>query len=156
MKIKFMPTIIVFLFLLISANSVAQTHNPVYDSTLAQKLGADDYGMKQYVLVILKTGTNQTADKDFIAQCFRGHMENINRLVREKLMVIAGPLGKNDDLYRGIFVLNVQSIKEGEVLLETDPAVKEGLLSADYYIWYGSAALPEYLPVSEKIWKVKP
>ena len=30
-------------------------HNDVYDAALAQKLGGDDYGMKKYVLVLLKT-----------------------------------------------------------------------------------------------------
>jgi len=38
-------------------------------------------------------------------------------------------------------------------LLETDPAIKEGLLEADLYSWYGSAALPLYLDASDKIWK---
>ncbi|MBN2395104.1 MAG: hypothetical protein JXC36_01425, partial [Candidatus Atribacteria bacterium] len=31
--------------------------NPNYDKSLADKLGGDDYGMKSYFLVILKTGT---------------------------------------------------------------------------------------------------
>ena len=37
--------------------------NPNYDPVLAEKLGGDDSGMKKYILVILKTGTNQTTDK---------------------------------------------------------------------------------------------
>ena len=32
--------------------------NPKYDKILADKLGGDDYGMKSYFLVILKTGSN--------------------------------------------------------------------------------------------------
>ena len=31
-----------------------------------------------------------------------------------------------------------------------------GLLDYDIYQWYGSAALPEYLPFTAKIWKQKP
>lgn len=130
--------------------------NPNYDPELAQKLRADDYGMKSYILVILKTGTNQTTDKEFISDCFRGHMENIKRLVDEGKLVVAGPLGKNDNTYRGIFILNVATIEEAQSLLQTDPAVKEGLLDAELYKWYGSAALPEYLPASDKIWKSNP
>jgi len=41
----------------------AQTSKPVYDSTLAKKLGADEYRMKNYVLVLLKTGTYKAKDK---------------------------------------------------------------------------------------------
>ncbi len=48
----FLSSIILYL------SVVAQTETPVYDSVLARKLGADEYGMKSYVLVILKTGTN--------------------------------------------------------------------------------------------------
>jgi uncharacterized protein YciI len=130
--------------------------NPNFDPELAQKLGADDFGMKRYILVILKTGSNQTTDKDFISECFRGHLDNINRLVEDDKLVVAGPLGKNDNSYRGIFILNVATIEEAQSLLQTDPAIKEGLLDAELYSWYGSAALPEYLPASDKIWKSNP
>ncbi|MGB3198004.1 MAG: hypothetical protein WBB17_09795, partial [Saprospiraceae bacterium] len=37
--------------------------NPNFDKALAEKLGGDDYGMKSYYLVILKTGTNTSTDK---------------------------------------------------------------------------------------------
>ncbi|MBK7988065.1 MAG: hypothetical protein IPK11_14390 [Ignavibacteria bacterium] len=130
--------------------------NPNYDAKLAEKLNADDYGMKKYVLVILKTGNNQSEDKDFISQCFRGHLDNINRLVKEGKMIVAGPLTKNDKTYRGIFILNVSDFSEAKQVLEHDAAIKEGLLDMELFSWYGSAALPEYLPFSDKIWKAKP
>ena len=54
-----MKTILTFLAILLSVTlSLGQKTNPNYDSTLAAKLGADDYGMKKYVFVILKTGSN--------------------------------------------------------------------------------------------------
>ncbi len=56
----------------------------------------------------------------------------------------------------GIFILNVASLEEAHEILQTDPAIKENLLAADLYKWYGSAAIPEYLDAAEKIWKVKP
>lgn len=131
--------------------------NPNYDKTLAEKLGGDDYGMKSYFLVILKTGTNATTDKELIAESFRGHMNNINRLVVEGKLIVAGPLGKNENNYRGIFILNnLKSLEEAKVLLQTDLAIKNGLLDYEIFTWYGSAALPEYLPFFDKIWKLKP
>lgn len=130
--------------------------NPNYNHELAQKLGGDDYGMKSYILVILKTGTNQTTDRSIINESFRGHMDNINRLVEEGKMTVAGPLGRNDNTYRGIFILNVTTFEEAESLLQNDNAIKEGLLDYDLYNWYGSAALPEYLDYSDKIWRVNP
>lgn len=132
------------------------SQNPNYDSELAKKLGADDYGMKSYIMVILKTGNNKTTDQSFINNSFKGHLENINRLVEADELIVAGPLGKNDKTYRGIFILNVTTLEEAEELLQTDPAIKEGLLDVELYNWYGSAALGEYLEFSDRIWKVKP
>lgn len=134
-------------------SSNAQTDNSVYNKALADSLGADEYGMKMYTLVILKTGTNNTEDKTVIDSLFRGHMNNIGRLAAAGKLVVAGPLKKNDKSYRGIFILNVKTTEEAVTLLETDPAIKEKLLEAEIFQWYGSAALPVYLPIHEQIEK---
>lgn len=131
--------------------------NPKYEKELAKKLGGDDYGMKSYFLVILKTGTNTTAEKELISESFKGHMENIKKMVEGGKLIVAGPLGKNENSYRGIFILNnIKSVEEAKELLLTDPAIKNRLLDYEIFTWYGSAALPEYLPFSDKIWKQKP
>lgn len=131
--------------------------NPNYDKALAEKLGGDDYGMKSYFLVILKTGPNTTAEGALVSESFRGHMDNINRLVEEGKLIVAGPLGRNENTYRGIFILDrVASQEMAEELLQTDPAIKNGLLAYEIFTWYGSAALAEYLPFSDKIWKSQP
>lgn len=131
--------------------------NPNYNKELAEKLGADGYGMKNYFLVILKTGANESTDKELINASFRGHMDNINRLVQEGKLIVAGPLKKNENNYRGIFILNnLKSDEEAKELLQTDPAIKNKLLDFEIFTWFGSAAIPEYLPFSEKIWKLKP
>jgi uncharacterized protein len=133
------------------------TTNPHYDPALADKLGGDDFGMKNYFLVILKTGSNTTADEALINHSFREHLNNIHQLVNEGKIIVAGPLGKNENQYRGIFILNnIASLEEAQALLLTDLAIKNNLLDYDIYTWYGSAALPEYLPFFEKIWKSKP
>lgn len=149
---------LLLILLILSAGDIAQAQNanPDYDSTLARKLGSDEYGMKRYVLVILKSGSNTNTDKESSGKIFRGHLDNINRLVKADKLVVAGPLGNNDKTYRGIFILNVATKEEAETWLETDPAIKEKLLEAELYEWYGSAALPEYLKAADKIWKQKP
>ncbi len=127
--------------------------NPKYDKALADSLGADENGMKMYVLVMLKTGPAKIEDKKVSDSLFAGHMQNMNRLVGEGKLIVAGPLQKNDKNYRGIFILNVKTVEEGKALVQTDPAVKSGLLDSELYGWYGSAALPMYLPASEKVSK---
>src|SRR5688500_17421401 len=146
-------TLTLLMFICCTALGFAQTTNANYDSTLAKKLGADEYGMKSYVMVMLKTGPNKTTDKAFIDSCFGGHMSNMDKMVDMGKLVVAGPFGKNDDSMRGIFILNVKDFEEANTLLQNDAAIKEKLLEPVMYKWYGSAALPEYLPASDKVWK---
>lgn len=141
---------------LLTFSAVAQTENPNYDRELAEKMGADAYGMKSFMLVMLRSGSNTTTDQRVIDSCFAGHMENIHRLVEDKKLIVAGPFGKNESSYRGIFILDVANMDEAKDLLRTDPAIREKLLEAEIYPWYGSAALPAYLETSDKIWQKKP
>jgi len=147
---------IVLSFLIFSATANSQNNNPKYDPALAESLGADQMGMKMYVMVLLKTGKNQTTDKIFKDSCFAGHMKNMQKLVADKKLVVAGPFVKNEAQLKGIFILNVTTLAEGKALLESDPAIKEELLEPELYLWYGSAAISEYLDAADKIWKTKP
>lgn len=128
-----------------------QVPDTVYDKKLADSMGADEYGMKMYVLVLLKTGSNTVTDKVVRDSLFAGHMRNIGRLADAGKLVVAGPLKKNEKEYRGIFILNATGIAEANKLLDTDPAVRAKLLEAELYEWYGSAALPLYLPFYKKL-----
>lgn len=138
------------LFLMVSLQVSAQEKKAAYDSALAKKLGADERGMKMYVLVMLKTGPNQTTDKKIIDSCFAGHFSNMTRMAEMGKLIVAGPIQKNEKTYRGIFILNCK-MEEADALLQSDPAIHAGLLDAEKYGWYGSAALPLYLDSVDKI-----
>jgi len=142
--------ITLLLFASLLTPSFAQSNQTSYDSTLAKKLGADEYGMKKYVLVLLKTGSATNVPKSKSDSAFAGHMQNINRLADSGKLVVAGPFFKNDK-YRGIFILNADSLEEGRKLVESDPAVQAKLLDMDLLMWYGSAALAETLEIHKKI-----
>lgn len=148
-----MKLFLVLLFIGFFSLSFGQTTNPDYDSTLAQKYGGDDYGMKSYVFVILTTGNSVIEDKAVRDSLFGGHMDNIQRLVEEGKLIVAGPLGKNELNYRGIFIFDSSDIDEVREWVLTDPAVKEGLLATEIFPWYGSAALPSYIDTHKKIEK---
>lgn len=126
-----------------------------YDSVLAKKLGADDYGMKKYILVILKTGTNNSDNKEKKDSCFKQHLANIGRLAKEDMLIVAGPIAKNDNQYRGIFILSVATKEAAIELLKSDAAISAKYLEYELYNWYGSAALSTYLENVDKVSKKK-
>ncbi len=139
-------------FLLVT--TLLKSQNPNFNDSLAKKLGADPYGMKWYVLVMLKTGNASTTDHHFVDSCFKGHMQNMEVMVKAGQLLVAGPLGKNNKSYRGLFILNMSNVEEASALLLSDPAIKAKLLEPELFNWYGSAALPAYLETSEKVWKM--
>ncbi len=146
--------LLLLVFLSVTLSIQAQKTNPKYDAELAKKVGADDYGMKSYIFVILKTGTNTSTNKIEVDKAFAGHMTNMNTMVEAGKLVVAGPIGENDKNYRGIFILNESDMEKAKILLATDPAIKAKFLDYDIFPWYGSAALSEYLEASDKVWKV--
>lgn len=122
-----------------------------YDAALAQRLGADERGMRQYVLVILKTGPAANLSDEERTRLFNGHMANINRLAEAGQLVVAGPLGANERQYRGIFIFTVSTVEEAAALVATDPAVETGIFAYEAYPWYGSAALMEVPALHERL-----
>lgn len=147
MKLITLFAILVF----VNKSANAQTANKDYDSVLAKKLNGNANGMKRYYLVMLKTGPVNIDDKGKRDSIFGGHMKNIELLASQNKLIVAGPLGKNDKTYRGIFILNTDNKEEAEKMVESDPAVQAKLLAAEYYPWFGSAALQETLGIHKKI-----
>lgn len=141
--------------LLLSIFCFAKT-NAQYNKALADSLGADEYGMKMYYFVILKTGKAEVTDDATKTILFRGHMDNITRLAKEGKLIVAGPLQENANNYTGIFIFSAGSKEEVNEYLKADPAIKAGIFEADVYNWYGSAALPTYLPFHQSIEMKKP
>jgi len=113
-----------------------------FDAELARKLGADERGMKTYVLCILKTGPNDAKVLGKVRESvFAGHFANIGQLANEGKLVVAGPFGKNDRAWRGLYIFNVPTIEEAEKLVILDPAVKAGVFVYELTPWYASAAM---------------
>jgi uncharacterized protein len=127
-----------------------------YDAELAKRLGADERGMKSYVLCILKTGPKDAEVKgDERKEIFAGHFANIGRLADEGKLAVAGPFGKNDKSYRGLYIFNVATVEEAEKLVMLDPAVKAGVFVPELTPWYGSAGMMVVSETHKKIEKPK-
>jgi uncharacterized protein YciI len=119
---------------------------PAYDAALAKRTGADERGMRPYVVVVLKTGPKRMPEGAARDAMFAGHCANMERLSEAGKLVLAGPFMKDPAGWRGLFVFAVADIEEARRLTETDPVIVNGEMVAEYHPWYASAAnmlLPE-------------
>jgi uncharacterized protein YciI len=151
-----MKKLIFFALLAASFGAFAQTPaaktNPEYDATLAKKLGADDYGMRKYVMAFLKTGPTKIADKAKMAEIQKAHLKNITKLADAGKLVVAGPFMDEGEV-EGIFIFDVTTIEEAKALTNTDPAIKAGVLVMQLRSFYCSAALMEVAKTHKKLAK---
>jgi uncharacterized protein YciI len=156
MTMRTLLTIVAATLLAAGARPLAQTASTsggaAFDQALATSVGADERGMRNFVLVILKTGPTKVpagAERD---EMFRGHMANITRLSKEGKLVLAGPFG-GEETWRGLFVLPVADVDEAKRLVATDPVIVKGEMVAEYHAFYGSAALMLLPAAHEKLVK---
>jgi uncharacterized protein YciI len=140
---------------LCSAAATANDTAPGFDAELAERLGADVYGMRIYVLAMLEPGETLIEDAEQLAEIQRGHMAHIRKLAAAGQLVLAGPVLDAEDL-RGIFVLAVDDLEQARALVAEDPAVKAGRLRMRLLRWYGSTALPELAELHARIARQTP
>lgn len=133
-------------------STLTDTTSTSYNSELAEKLGADDYGMRQYVMAFLKSGPNPSADSTEAMELQRAHLDNISRMAEEGDLVLAGPFMDSGEI-RGIYVFDVRTVEEARELTETDPAIQSGALEMELRPWYGSAALMQINEIHGQISK---
>lgn len=122
-------------FTAVSINAAAQNAN---NKEAAKAKPRPEDQIEQYFFVLIKTGPKQDFDSAQKAQLFQGHMANINRLYYEGILKAAGPFGKNDFQWRGIFVLDCKTKEEAEKIVQSDPAVAAGLFAVDISPWYSA------------------
>ena len=148
--------VIIIIMLFACTKQVKETKDnqtlSVFDSSKAAKYGADEYGMKTYVMAFLKRGSNRDLDSTKRAELQKAHLKNISRLAEEGKLVLAGPFYGDGDI-RGIYIFDVDSIEEAKELTETDPAIKAGSLEMELLKWYGTAALLEVKEISKTLAK---
>lgn len=152
--------LLLFLFILIFStacqNQANKTEsNTQYDAELVKRTGADEYGMRKYVIAFLLPGPNRNQSAEEAAKLQKAHMENIGRMAEMGKLVLAGPF-INDSTYSGIYIFDVETVEEAKRLTETDPAIQAGRLDMAFHSWYGSAALKEVNRLHKKLSKNNP
>jgi len=145
-----------FLILISALQVAAQQNQPSahvkFNAEMALKLGADELGMKNYVIAFLKAGPVKLTDSLQRITLQKAHLKNITRMAEEGKLLIAGPF-LDDQPLRGIYIFDVATIEEARQLTSTDPAVKAGTLVMELHPWYGSAALKQIPDLHKMIQK---
>lgn len=138
--------------LLLNTPAAGQQAKPsqVTNPALAKQLGADERGMRNYVLVILKTGPRRVPEGPARDEMFKGHFANIKRLAGEGKLALAGPFGDKND-WRGMFIFAVETPEEAERLVSTDPVIRSGEMVAEFHRLYASAGLMAVNEIHKKI-----
>lgn len=126
-----------------------------FDAGLAERLGADVYGMRTYVMVHLRAGPGLIEDAERLAEIQRGHMAHIRHLSEEGHLIMAGPFLDGGEL-RGIFLLALDDLEQAAELVAGDPAVQAGRLEMELIRWYGSAALMSLPEMHARIASAQP
>jgi len=127
----------------------------MFDAQLANELGADQYGMRAYVMAFLKSGPNPSENADRAAELQQGHMAHIRSMAEQGHLVMAGPFMDAGSV-RGIFIFATDSMEQARAWTEADPAIQAGALEMELRPWYGSAALVQLNEVHEKIARINP
>ncbi|MBK8946705.1 MAG: hypothetical protein IPM32_15735 [Ignavibacteriae bacterium] len=149
---KIIINVLLLSAIVISTNFAQTNTEVVYDSVKAKKYGADDYGMKKYVMAFLKRGPNRNLDSAKSAELQMAHLQNIFRLANEGKLVLAGPFFGESEI-RGIYIFDVENVDDAKKLTETDPAIQQGSLVMELIPWYGTAALMEINQISKTLTK---
>ena len=94
--------------------------------------------VKQYWLVMIKTGPMDSVITDSTerAKLFQGHFSNMGRLHQEGILKVAGPFGKNENKWRGLFIYDCPTLEDAKKYVATDPAISAGIFTVDIVPWW--------------------
>jgi uncharacterized protein YciI len=107
-------------------------------------LGAN---MTRYYMVFLRRSGKPAPPGPELRKIMEGHMDNIQRLARERKLLLAGPFmdQSGPGSLAGIFILATASAEEAHQLVDTDPAVAAGRFTVEIVPWMGPKTLARVL-----------
>jgi uncharacterized protein YciI len=107
----------------------------------------DPVGALDCTLVLLKTGPRRDLSEAERSRVFGGHFGNMQRLARERQLLLAGPFGeqKSDPGLRGLFVIDTDDPDRARQLAETDPGFRAGVFTFEFHAMSTGAPLRAFL-----------
>jgi uncharacterized protein YciI len=101
------------------------------DGAEKKELGADDF--ERLFFVMLGAGPNRTDEiTDEVVERQAAHRRHLDEMKEAGQLVLAGPFENGG----GLLILRVDSMEAARALMDVDPHVRAGWLSADIKPWY--------------------
>jgi len=99
--------------------------------------------MMLYYVVILRIGDKWTPEvTDETKKIREGHFANIERMVKEGKLILAGPFEDFEKKpspgdWNGLYVIAAESMEEARALCDRDPSIVAGRNTAEIHPWWG-------------------
>lgn len=87
-----------------------------------------------YVVGIIKRGDNWEQDSIKAFELQEKHLNFLAELQKNNKLIASGPLTSSPDA-RGLYIFNVKSIREAELLVSSDEAIKSGWIKMEFHKW---------------------
>lgn len=91
----------------------------------------------EYYVFLHSPGPNWLDGKPITAQPLGGHFEYMDQLEAEKKLILGGGF---TDHSGAMGVLRVSRLGEAREIVDNDPAVKDGIVTAEVHPWYVTVA----------------
>ena len=104
------------------------------DSLDLEKKAFQKHGLHQYWLVLIKPG-EQNIDADVRKKIMESHFANMKVLADKGVLKMAGPMGKNELGWSGIFIFDCPQ-NDLDEYLSGDDAINTGYFATEIAPWY--------------------
>jgi uncharacterized protein len=118
----------------------------------ASPTGSPPVEFDHYALTILRTDKDWPKEKAAREVLFRQHLGHLQAMARAGKLVVAGPLGDQDDKTKRGIGLWRTSLEEARRLSAEDPAVKAGVFKVEAMTWSTEKGALAF-PVSDRMKK---
>jgi uncharacterized protein len=98
-------------------------------------VGGVGMGLKQYIYT-LKLIPNLLEEGNWTErenQVVKDHFENLQRLLKRGTLILAGKTDGIDKETFGIVILQTETEEEAQELMQNDPTVREGIMTAELF-----------------------
>ncbi|WP_066402341.1 YciI family protein [Flavisolibacter tropicus] len=138
-----MKTLIITITFIVAIVTASSNKSASGNPTASKADNTPAYDMKKYWLVFLKKGPNRNQSKADSEKIQAAHLANITRLHEQGKIIMAGPIGNENDVL-GIFIMDGKDSTQIASYVAGDSAVITGRLRFEILPWWTAKGKYEF------------